>query len=51
MYHAFYKGEGVILTIYVDDIIIVSAKVIYINDIKGKFCKNFDMTDMGELEN
>jgi hypothetical protein len=39
-----------LLTIYVDDIIIACANLEYVKEIKDKFCKEFDMTDMGQLE-
>ena len=45
-----YKHELMLLTIYVDDIIIACANAEYIREVKGKFCAKFDMTDMGEME-
>ena len=39
-----------LLTIYVDDIIIACADLNYAKEIKSKFCDHFDMTDMGEME-
>ena len=50
LYRAFYKGKRVYLTICVDDIIIACANLIYMNDIKRKFCEKFDMANTGELE-
>ena len=38
-YHAFYKGECVYLTIYVDDIFMACANLIYLNDIKKTFVR------------
>jgi hypothetical protein len=34
---------------YADDIMIPSADLEFIKEIKKQFCKKFDMTDMGEL--
>jgi hypothetical protein len=40
-----------LLAVYVDDIMIASANLEYIKEIKKQFCKKFDnMTDMGELD-
>ena len=50
LYHTMYKGELVLLTIYVDDIIIACANPEYVQEIKAKFCAEYDMTDLGELE-
>ena len=39
------------LTIYVDGIIIACADLNYVKEVKSKFCDHFDMTDnMGEME-
>ena len=45
MYHAFFKGKRVFLTIYVDDNKIACAYLIYMNDIKKTFCEK----DQGKL--
>ncbi len=50
LYHTVYKGERMLLTIYVDDIIIACANQDYIKEVKALFCAKFDMSDMGELE-
>ena len=39
-----------LLTIYVDDIIIACADLNYVKEVKSRFCDHFDMTDMGEME-
>ena len=46
LYSMVYKHELMLLTIYVDDIIIACANLEYIREVKGKFCAKFDMTDM-----
>ena len=50
LYSTIYKGQLMLLTIYVDDIIISCANLNYVKEVKAKFCDRFDMTDMGELE-
>ena len=50
LYHTRYKGERMLLTIYVDDIIIACVNLSFVREVKKKFCDRFDMTDMGELE-
>jgi hypothetical protein len=50
LYHRYYKGELMLLTIYVDDIIIACANIDHVKEVKKQFCTKFDMTDMGELE-
>jgi len=44
-----YKGKLVLLTIYVDDILIACTDIEIVKEIKAKFCDKFDMDDMGEL--
>ena len=41
-----YKGKLMLLTIYVDDIIIACEDLNYVGEVKAKFCKKFDMTDI-----
>jgi hypothetical protein len=50
LYHMQYKGTTMYLTIYVDDILILSSNLTHINEVKEMFCNRFDMTDLGELE-
>ena len=50
LYSTMYKGKLMLLTIYVDDIIIACEDLNYVAEVKAKFCKKFDMTDMGELQ-
>ena len=47
LYHIFYMGERVHLTSYVDDIIILCANLIYMNE---RVCKKVDLSDVGELK-
>ena len=39
-----------LLSIYVDDILISCANLDYVKEVKELFCTQFEMTDMGELE-
>jgi hypothetical protein len=41
-------GEGVILCLYVDDILIFRTSLDVINEVKTFLCQSFDMKDMGE---
>ena len=46
-----YKGdELILLTIYVDDILVLGRDVNIVKDIKAQLCARFDMKDMGEME-
>ena len=49
LYYKYKGGQITLLAVYVDDIMIASADLEYIKEIKKQFCKKFDMTDMGEL--
>jgi Reverse transcriptase (RNA-dependent DNA polymerase) len=40
---------GVIIAVYVDDLLILSKELIKVNEIKGWLSKEFEMKDMGEL--
>jgi hypothetical protein len=40
-------GQGVILCLYVDDILIFGISLDVINEVKTFLCQNFDMKDMG----
>jgi hypothetical protein len=41
-------GQGVILCLYVDDILIFGISLDVINGVKTFLCQSFDMKDMGE---
>jgi hypothetical protein len=41
-------GEGVILCLYVYDILIFRTSLDVINEVKTFLCQSFDMKDMGE---
>jgi hypothetical protein len=41
-------GQGVILWLYVDAILIFGTSVDVINEIKNFLCQSFDMKDLGE---
>jgi hypothetical protein len=43
-------GQGVILCLYVDDILIFETSVDVINEVKTFLCQSFDMKDMGEAD-
>jgi tRNA(Ser,Leu) C12 N-acetylase TAN1 len=43
-------GHGVIICLYVDDILIFGTNINVINDIKSFLSKSFDMKDLGEAD-
>ena len=43
-------GEGVILCLYVDDILIFGTNIDVINEVKSFVSKSFDMKDLGEAD-
>jgi hypothetical protein len=43
-------GEGVILCLYVDDILIFGTNIDVINEVKSSLSKSFDMKDPGEAD-
>jgi hypothetical protein len=43
-------GEGVILCLYVDDILIFGTNIDVINEVKSFISKSFDMKDLGEAD-
>jgi hypothetical protein len=43
-------GQGVILCLYVDDILISGTSLDVINEVKTFLCRSFDMKDMGEAD-
>jgi hypothetical protein len=43
-------GEGVILCLYVDDILIFGTNIDVINEVKSFLSKSFDMKDLGEAD-
>ena len=44
------RGKGVILCMYVDDILIFGTNIDEINDVKSYLSENFDMKDLGEAD-
>jgi hypothetical protein len=48
VYYRYGVGEGVILCLYVDDILIFGINIDVINEIKSFLSKSFDMKDLGE---
>jgi hypothetical protein len=48
VYYYYGGGQGVILCLYVDDILIFGASLDVINEDKTLLCQSFDMKDMGE---
>jgi len=43
-------GEGVILYLYVDDILIFNINIDVINEVKSFLSEKFDMKDLGEAD-
>jgi hypothetical protein len=43
-------GQGVILYLYVDDILIFETSLDMINEVKIFLCQSFDMKDLGEAD-
>jgi hypothetical protein len=50
VYYRHGGGQGVILCLYVDDILIFKTSLDVINEVKTFLCQNFDMKDMGEVD-
>ena len=50
VYYRFVGGKGVILCLYVDDILIFGTSIDVINDVKSFLSQNFDMKDLGEAD-
>jgi hypothetical protein len=50
VYYRFSGGKGVILYLYVDDILIFGTSIDVINDVKSFLSQNFDMKDLGEAD-
>ena len=50
VYYRHGGGEGVILCLYVDDILIFGTNMKVINEVKSFLSKSFDMKDLGESD-
>jgi hypothetical protein len=50
VYYRHGGGQGVILCLYVDDILIFETSLDVINEVKIFLCQSFDMKDMGEVD-
>jgi len=50
VYYRYGGGKGVILCLYVDDILIFGTSINEINDVKLFLSQNFDMKDLGEAD-
>lgn len=50
VYYRHGGGEGVILCLYVDDILIFGTNLDVIKEVKLFLCQNFDMKDLGEAD-
>jgi hypothetical protein len=50
VYYCHGGGQGVILCLYVDDILIFGTSLDVINEVKTFLCQSFDMKDMGEAD-
>jgi hypothetical protein len=43
-------GQGVILCLYIDNILIFGTSLDVINEVKTFLCQRFDMKDLGETD-
>ena len=50
VYYRYGGGKGVILCLYVDDILVFGTSIDEINDVKSYLSQNFDMKDLGEAD-
>ena len=50
MYYRYGGGKGVILCLYVNDILIFGTSIDEINDVKSFLSQNFDMKDLGQTD-
>ena len=50
VYYRYGGDKGVILYLYVDDILIFGTRIDVINDVKEYLSKNFDMKDLGQAD-
>jgi hypothetical protein len=50
VYYLYGGGQGVILCLYVDDILIFGTSLDVINEVKTFLWQNFDMKDLGEAD-
>jgi hypothetical protein len=50
VYYHFGGGEGVILCLYVDDILIFGTSLNVIKEVKEFLSQNFEMKDLGEAD-
>jgi hypothetical protein len=50
VYYRFSGSKGVILCLYVDDILIFGTELEAIMETKVFLCKNFDMKDLGKAD-
>jgi hypothetical protein len=50
VYYCHGGGQGVILCLYIDDILIFGTSLDVINEIKTFLCQSFDMKDMGDAD-
>jgi hypothetical protein len=49
LYYRYGRGQGVILCLYVDDILIFGISLGVINEVKAFLCQSFDMKDLCEV--
>jgi hypothetical protein len=50
MYYRYGRGEGIILCLYVDDILIFGSSIKVIEEMKEFLSNNFEMKDLGEAD-
>jgi hypothetical protein len=50
VYYRYGEGQGVILCLCVDDILIFGTSLHVINEVKTFLCQSFDMKDMGDAD-
>jgi hypothetical protein len=50
VYYCHGGGQGVILCLYVNDILVFGTSLDVINEVKTFLCQSFDMKDMGDAD-
>jgi hypothetical protein len=50
VYYCHGGGQGVILCLYFDDILIYGTSLDVINEVKTFLCQSFDMKDMSDVD-
>jgi hypothetical protein len=50
VYYHHGRGQGVILCLYLNNILIFGTSIDVINEVKTSLCQSFDMKDLGEAD-